>query len=105
MNKVIKDIGKSLVSVGSTMLSIQFYIAIVLIIIIVIGLVIFNIMYKEPKTQDPEPLRLSINIIGTIFLISIAIFALFTYFASKNPYIAGIDAAATGASIVKDYFN
>ena len=105
MNKIIKSVGQGLASAGSTMLSIQFYVSIILIVIIIIGLIIFNIVYKEPKTQDAEPIRLNINIVGLIFLIVVIISAVFSYFARQNPYISGVDATLTGVNLIKNIFN
>lgn len=104
MNNIVKNVGKGLASAGSTLLSIQFYTSIVLFIAVIIGIVVFNIMYKPPKTQDSQPVKLYVNIGGAIFLIVLVLSIIFSYFARQNPYVSGADAAATGINLIGDLF-
>lgn len=101
---VVKSVGKGLASAGSTLLSIQFYTSIVLFVVVIIGLVVFNVMYKPPKTQDPPPIRLNVNIGGAIFLIILVLSIIFSYFGRQNPYVSGADAAATGINLIGNLF-
>jgi NADH:ubiquinone oxidoreductase subunit 6 (subunit J) len=105
MNNIVKSVGKGLASAGSTLLSIQFYTSIILFVAIIIGLVVFNIMYKpSPQQKDPQPIRLNVNIAGAVFLVILVLSIIFSYFGRQNPYVSGADAAVTGFNLIGNLF-